>query len=596
MLNTFYDDENNTDVFQAQPKEVKYSVNLKLSDDESKQVIQKCREFKTYVQQVSSVKKESQLKAFSYLNNKSYGNDLLPKMASKGKEVESTTREPVFMPVIRQQIKQLYAQTKMTLFPSDDNFMRVISKTKASADVADDLTEGLRYVFRQQKVSETLGKYIFNLMWASGCAAYPCLKDSKVTMWEINPNTGQAEEVERSNGATLSLDILDPFCFYIDPFAPSDDLAKWVHCGRKSIDELKRSEIYYNTEDLEVYKSSGVENADNSGRKSLSEHKTVAYDLYYFPVLELESKTYRNMLVGVVANQEIIRFSPNLTPNGKSPIVYSTWMQDAGSLEGTSPAMDLAPLQRLVNILMNHQIDTMARIGNKFVVSDNVDTNSLFGEAGGIVTVKNGARVQDAFAPIAGDYTEPQVIMNAIGVLKAEMNILGGGVSNPFQGASQVDYQKTATELQLMDSNGMNVLREHIEHISVDITRILEHMARLVAMVYKEPLEIRTDGGDYKIVDFSPLLENDFIIEIVNTNPAVSKAAQINALMQWYQIFMADPVIRPQWLRNGGYSLTKYILELQGEKNIDAFMMTVEDMETIKMQTQQGEMPDAPIY
>lgn len=266
--------------------------------------------------------------------------------------------------------------------------------------------------------------------------------------------------------------------------------------------------------------------------------KTLNCDYYYLPAITLEDIKYQNILVTIINGQVLAEFRPNMMPTGLNPAVYCTWMDDRESPYGTGPAEDIKDIQRLVNILYNYQIETFARIGNRFVVKDTVDITNFFGLAGGVATAQDP---HNDIVPITGDYIETTHLANLIGTLKAEAQLLAG-TQQPFQGASNIDFRKTATEIQLLQENSIGVVREAVEHLSAQgIQPLLERLMYLASQLYQQPLDFRVENNQFMSVDLTMLATGNFTIELTSVNPSESRQAQAGNLLKLIQLLADKP-------------------------------------------------------
>jgi hypothetical protein len=571
--------------------------NLKVSDAEQSAIVVACEQFKKYAIDSTRLKREKQARAYGYINNTLCDDDLLPVPKVKGSEHDTKSDRPqVFVPISKQQAISLYSEIKMKIFPNDEDFFRVKSKTAEGYSFEDTLTEGLKFKFKEHKVSEKLGSFLWDLIWAGNASCHPYVKRNTHYKWKFNDITGEWKEVKEDGEGECEIEVFTPLSFFIDPRAKNTEDARWVHCGIKHLHELKDNPLYMNTDNLQdlggtehTRKQATEQFQDTVNDLSYGENdglKKVEYDLYYFPVLETNEKTYRNILVGIAGGSQLVRFQPNTYAEGKNPAVFCNWRPNSGTAEGTGPIEDMLNLQRIINMLMNYVLESLARNGNRWLANESVDLEGFFGTAGGIAVLQNGGRVQDSMVSLSGDFQESQIIMNLIGLLKAEAQIMSGS-QNPFQGSSEVDYQKTATELQILDNKSITISNEVIEHIvATGIQPILERLAYLMAETYVEPFSVRLESGEYSEIDLDHLKTGQFVIELVNINPASSKLAQINNLVRLYQMSQSNPELYNAW-RNNGYDLLRKIATLQGEKGLETIMHTPEEIRAMEEQLQQ---------
>lgn len=532
--------------------------NIQLSDLEQQQIVSACNRFKKSAQRHAAAKKETIRTCFAYTKNKFIGNDLLPIPSTIGNERDNNSARPqVFIPLARQQLKSIFSQLKLTIFPNDQDYFRVRAKSSQGMGMEDPLTEGLKYIFKEAKISEKLGACLYNLIWSGCFIALPFLKECDYFEWKLdesNPDDLAFVSTHLDDKPCAEVESLNPLNFYIDPNVQNTEQAKWVYVGQKKLQEMLDSTLYFNRDKLSAISTKNPKQQNrNSDYISLDQlngfyaelednDDYVVYDLYYFPSLKTETTLYRNIIVGVAGEQILVRFHPNLFPKGLNPAVFCGWMYDTDNPYSIGPIEDLIDIQKTINILWNYKLEVLARAGNRFAVRPNVDLTNFFGVAGGVAVTDDPRG--DIFN-FSGDYAEISTIDNSIGILKAEGQLVAGA-QNPFQGSSSIDYKKTATELQILQENSISILREIIEHISImGIQRVLERLMYLVADLYQEPVEVPIShplrGREFQLVDFGVLKSGEFTIEVVSTNPSQSKQAQINGLMQLLELIHTSP-------------------------------------------------------
>lgn len=598
-------------------------INASISPEEQAEIVAICNKFKQSQENFAREKKRKMRDCYAYSKSKFLGNDLLPLPQGEGSDKDMQANRPqVFIPKIREQVKTIYSYIKLTLFPNDTDFFRVRAQSSRPVMtrqpmmdpygqpvidamgkpvmmplvrdgqvvtypmLEDELTDGLKYLFKQALITEKLGPYIQYLVEMGNGCVFPKINKEQPLEWTMNEETNQYQAEILDQLPLPDLEVWNPLHFYLDPYESNPENSKWVYCCTKKVQEIKDSEYYFNNTDDRLEKlasntitdrpDSQVRTTEYTGLNSTFEdiEPSVAYDLYYFPFLKLKSgKQYRNMLVGVAGRELMVRWHPSLSPRGKNPVVHNTWMNDTQSPYGIGPVEDMMELQKLVNMIYNHATETLARIGNRFGVREGTDIDSLWGVAGGVVVTKNNPK--DEIMSLTGDYSEIAALMNFGGTLTAELQQVSGA-QNPFQGASQIDFKKTATELQILQENAISVNREIVEHIAVmGVQRILELLMYLVAKEFTEAIEVRVDDPTgkplFKLVDFSPLLSGQYTIALVNVNPSQSKQAQVTTLMQFVQLIASSPGLLPilqpvlekiamlQGLRDGPELLQKII-------------------------------------
>ncbi len=564
-------------------------INVPISEDEQKAVVTVCNSFKTSVRENARDKKEKMRDAYCYSKGILLKNDLLPLPSANGDENSVNKNRPkVFIPKTRQLVKMLYSYLKLTIFPNDEDFFRIRAKTEAGTQIEDQLTDGMKYILKEALITEKMGMFLLNLVSMSNAAVLPTIRDDIIFEWKINPMTMQYEAVKIDTPPMPDLEVLNPLHFYIDPDTKDPERAKWGYFGRKKKQEIKDSNLYFNKDDGRLERlSKKLVNDDNyeetrtKDYTDLNSHfqdveDNVDYDLYYFPFLKTKMGEYRNILVGVVGQELVVRFHPNVFPRGMNPCVFTTWMEDPQSPYGIGPVEDVMELQKLINIIYNYIIELLSKIGNRFAVRPDVDLSGAFGVAASVFVADNP---REDVSVLTGDYAEPAALMNFVGTLAAELQQVGGA-QNPFQGSSNIDFKKTATEMQILQENSISVTREVIDHVSIGVQRVLERMMYLCADLYKTPIPIRVDdpikGPSFVNIDFSVLRSGDFTVELININPSQSKQAQVETLTKLAELIGGNPMVLPlmqpvlqkiaqlEGLRDGPQMLQEIIMKLQG--------------------------------
>lgn len=579
----------------AAPPPPKIYTSVTVPEEEQAEIVGKAIAFKKSCVRHAREKKETMRRCYAYSKNLLYDDDLLPLPATDGssRDADSSKWRPkVFMPVVRQNLKTIYSQVKLTIFPNDEDYFRVRSKNAAGMLLEDEMTEALKYKFKEALIPEKIGASLFDSCWSGMMVSFPTMRQEKVWEWKLVP--GPVDEMgfpsppqyvptETTLPPAPDVEPWNPLNFYVDPQAKEPEKSKWVYVGTMKLQEVMDSEIYINKDKLKDLSSKTQEERKKEGNLSLDDlnqlgsnfediEDSFIYDLFYFPYLKTSTREYRNMMVGIAGEQVLIRFHPNILPKGLNPVVHCGWMYDPRNPYSQGPAEDMMTLQRLINLLENFKIESMSRNDNRWVMSPNVDISNYGGIVGGIIKTENPT--QDV-VHINGGFDSVPIITNEIGVLKAEAQTVAGS-QNPFQGSANIDTKKTATEMSLLQEQFISILREVIEHLSVSgVQRILTVLMYLMADFYGEPVEIPIEtpaGRVYQKVDLSPLKSGDFVIEMIGFNPSQSKAAQVQGLMQLIEFISANPqallIMEP---------IISKVGDLQGIKNISDLIQQVKE-------------------
>lgn len=589
------------------PEQSRIFMNIPISDAENDAIVAELQKFKLSARRYAREKKQTMRTCLDYIRSKLADGDLLPiPISSEGSEKDANTNRPkVFIPIARQQYKQLVAQVKRSIIPNDHDFIRIRAKKAAGVPFEDGLTEVFKDYFKQTLISEKLGRFIDNMGWAGSAAVFPSIADDYNWVWTFDPIAQQYIPMREDTPPSPDLEILRPIDFYIDPTSANPEKLKWVYTTEKKRQEIIDSNLYFNKDKLSEYTNKNVDRnriSDISDSLTSETQNTfediephVKYDLYYVPFFEVLGKEYRNMIVGIAEEKCVVRFHPNMFPKGLNPGIFCTWMDDPDNVYGTGPVEDMKDIQRLINIIWNYLIETLARIGNRFAIDATADTTNFFGVAGGLIST-DGPPQQSVHA-FTGDYVEIAQLLNVTGILKAEAQQVSNA-QNPFQGSSAVDFKKTATEIQTLVEGALVVMRDVIEHVSaVGIQRVLNLLMYMMADLHKAPVEVRVDDpvtGESQFITADLSVINNpeiggFTIELVSINPAQSKQAQSEQLLKLLELvgtnpdmlFVAEPLI------------TK-IGELQGLKDIGETIQEIKaKIEQQRMEAQQQAMMQA---
>jgi hypothetical protein len=572
--------------------------NIAVDDNEQVEIVNICNLFKNSVQSAALAKKEIMRRGYFYYKSKLCDGDLLPTPSTEDDDKDADNSRPqIFLPMARQQAKLIEAAIIMSLMPNDEDYFTIKAKSNKVVpeeyqrhqeyeaaleayqnalkhgvqtmpdgsplappipppplkytDFEVPLQNGLKYVFKTQQIRAKLATSLRYAVAMGLSAPYPCIDYDVDYVWELNKDTGAYIQNTKKKDFKIDLVNFDPMGFYPEPYAKDPEKSKWVYMGRKKLIEVLDSDLYFNKEKAKslAYENSSQYNLNLSINVNAATdiqpttydfEKSFDYDFYYFPYLKTSKKEYRNIVVGVLQSVALIRFMPNLTPEGRNPCPYFTYAEDIETPYGIGPMEEVMDIQKTINLMINYSVDVLSRIGNRFIATPDTDFTNLFGITGGVVTAENVENVK----AIIGDYVEIDKIQNMIGVLKSEaQQVAGGNVT--FQGSNNIDVRKTATEINVDEQNSRSLDRNTIEHIgTTGIQRVLDLLMRLVGAYYPDNYRIRVDvpGGkpEFKEVPFGLLSSGEYVIELTGTNPSQSKQAQVQGLMQLGQIIMAN--------------------------------------------------------
>jgi hypothetical protein len=576
--------------------------NVILSAADQQSIVSTCLKFKKQASDAWRPRKEKMRRSYAYYQGKHSDGDLLPQPAAQGNEKDANTgRVRVFLPVAKQIAVQLYSGMKLSLFPDDENYFTIRSNSGMYESIEQDMTRAVEMKLKKSEFTEKYGQIIQNLIIFGCSVGQPRLLKDTVHEWSYNDFESKWDLYESKVPQLLDIQVMNPIQFFPDPSMQWCDKSKWVYLDNKKRQEILDQSFYFNKEEVKALKLEETRTAEKTGEfpdlsyySGLTQQFTdtetnVKYDLYYFPIIEVDKKTYRNFLCGIVEDKILVRFQPNPYPRGMNPVVFTTWRPDPHSPIGDGPLDDIQEIQKMINIYENYKIDTMATTGNKYVISPEVDMSQAFGAASTVIIADNPT--SDVVA-ISGNMMETQLIQNSQGVLKAEAQMLTGS-NQPFQGSSTLDFKKTATELNIIKQNSVSISREIIEHIAITGVKPMIERCCYVLAGQEQPEESFRVSEDDKgtsnfSVDFRLFLSGDFCIEVSTVNPTHSKQAQADMLMKVLEMMNSGGGLAP-WVRDGGYQALKLLGENQGLRQMKEIFYSPQEMEQIQQQQAMAE-------
>lgn len=570
------------------PPSEMYTRSIQLTEDEQRDVVRQCMEFKINTRNHAYEKKLSMRRNYAYTENKFVGDDLLPVPDTSGSDRDvNSSRPQVFMPCMRELVKQLYAYIAMTLLPNDEDYFRIRAKYPTGVDIEDDLTDGFKFIFKKQRLSEQIKRFLYNGIWSGMMVAYPSFTIPISSEWGIHPTSGQFTSKEVEGEPVLKLNVWNPIHFYIEP-VPCNEPRWGYYAYRKKqdvldskftmTDAIPKLKMMGNTTYRSSQETEGlpVDTFNQLNEIFIDDQENLKWDAFYWPYIKLNSgREFRNINIGIAEERCLAEFRPNMIFTD-SPAVYTTWMNEVDSPYGTGPCDDVQVIQRIINLLENYVIESLARNGNTWAVRKGCDISNLFGVVARVIQTPGDPR--EFIMNLAMSHEELEVILNHIGMLKAEMTMVFGA-SDPFTGASRVDHQITATQSNLLQETAISVNREATEHIGyTGVAKILDKCATILAHLYRDrgPVTVRTEGDngpEFKDVDLSLYLTGDFTIELMSTNASQSKQQQIGNLMQLVTALMQNPQ---------GVFLAQPIIEkiavLSGERDMPEILEKIKEL------------------
>lgn len=582
---------------QEEAQQVSLFPNIDLSEEGQKELITVLCAFKQAAVENGQEKHEMMANIFGYFKSKFVGDrDLLPMPSAEGSDRDANKDRPrIFLPVMKQIANQIYSQLKLTLFPNDAGFMRIKGKNANSAQFEDAITDAFDYALRQAGFTEKMGLPLLNSVLFGVLSIFPKLDEQQPFQWRFDSNTMEFYLTEYEGKPEPDIEALNPVFFYPDPTMQFGDRSKWVYISKKKRQELLDDPRTMNKSKLMEFDSKTYDFNDRSKDSSTTPHiesqlnslfddleAVVDYDVYYVPYVKLKEKELRNVVVTVAEDQVITGIRPNMLPMNMNPAVFTPWRPDPHSPYGDSPVEDMYELQRLINIIENYKIEVLSRSGNRFEAKEGTDFSQFYGGPGGIVYSDDGQSVR----PLSGDFTEVSYLQNTIGVLKAEAQITSGA-NSPFQGSANIDFKKTATELQIMQEQTMTISREVTEHLAADgVKQALERLLYLMAAAsYKVNVRNESeDGPEFQEVDFGLILQQgyEFYVEVTSVNPAQSRQAQVEQMSNLLELMVSNPETIGVFAKNGGYNIIRKMANYVGIRDVGEIMYTPTEVQQMQ--------------
>jgi hypothetical protein len=598
---------------------------IELSPADQQSLVNYCNTFKTNLIAHGKAKKNQDVEIFAALNNQfSDTTYLMPARTIEvgtQKAVQSTL-EPIFFPLILQLYLIGISVLMSSIISTDDDWFRVRAKTSqwVTSETGvneDDYTEALKYYFREKNVTEKLKDFISTSLWSSSPCAYvgmlerpeyeykPVFSDPLSGGVVENPSEDMLPYLTpmgvapkwTQNKKKVFVEALNPLLLYIEPEVYDEDYCSWGYFAYKKRRDLLDDPYCQNKDSIEAFSEEGTGISTQASGvysqfqaiKGLSANFTskdgqMRHDMYYFPYVRAGVTELRNVTVCVCEERILTHILPNFLPGGKNPLVFGTIEPGVDKPYNNAPLANALPYQRQINRMENYMMEVMARIGNLFNVREGTDISQLFGAAGGILFSDNPG--QDV-VPLTGDFSEVANLRNQIGVYKMEAQA-AAGIFQPFQGSSDVDEKKTATEINISSNQQMGIMDERADRMGSHVRRIMERVLFYLPQISDAVMSIpvvdqETGQTSYKDVDLSYLTSDNYTIELVSISPAQSKNAQAQFLTQLAMQLGSNP----EALMSGVAPLIQKIGELNGIKDIKTLLQQVKEGNEVYLQFEQ---------
>lgn len=526
-----------------------------IEDPEQQQAwVSKCNELKSSWVSSANNKKDIMYRCIRYSRNQLMDDDLLPIPSTSGSQNDNNKKRPqIFIPTMQQTLMLLHSQISLALFPNDEDYFRIRSKSADGVQLEDQLTDGFKYLLKKAKFSNKMSGVVWNAAITGLFCAKPYIRFEDTTQWRLewtqDEETGELKraykEYDIKENPELDVQCINPLNFYIDPIESNPQRSKWFYIDRVKIRDLMDESIFINQDKLKEiasttfstgngYYDMNLTNGNTSAQRDVED--SVEYVEYYFPQITIgtgaNEKTYRNWLVGIAGGQTVVRNHPNLYPRGLNPAVFTSWIYDSTNPYGIGPGERMMGLQYYVNLMENFKIEDLARNSNLNVTTKDADLRQFNGVVGGVIRTEDPSR---DFVRIPYNAATFQAVTEYTGILKGEMQASSGSQAN-FQGASNFDTPRTATEIDTYEGINRTNNNQVKQHLGAFVEQTLTLMMHLAADSFQEPLEVPIDQPNgqksYVPVDFTPLKSGNFVVEIVSVNPAQSRQAQVDGLLQ----------------------------------------------------------------
>lgn len=389
---------------------------------------------------------------------------------------DGASRARIRKPLLAEAVDSVAAQQHLSAFPSEERFFKIKPKNQVAIE-----TKELYERYTEERLSEI--DFMFThfkhrqekLLFGVSCVWHPYFFDEEIVTEYRQPSILGFKlpivRPEQQQKKTLSFTGFIPLSIEDWRVQPdTDNLLETNLIYRRLVneEELKSVDGLLNKDDITCI---GFMMDDSESNKevqnrykgiSLSADQIQAnYDkvLLYeeWGDFWVEDKFFPNHVL-IYSNESVFHgLYPNPYHHQRKPFTVSPYIPLRGTLYGKSMAQDIIPLCHAADTLQNIQLDglgVVAKCPMKFRVSD--DALMEFFRANNQQEVRAGQSIpvseMDSIEPITWDVRPLETVEAALQRLKEEIRESTGGVPYATGGVSELDTQRTATEINTLSA------------------------------------------------------------------------------------------------------------------------------------------------
>lgn len=454
---------------------------LKLSKEQQDMLVSDAvQEWHANTEEIRDILDQSTEVTDLYLNRDVVGGDRV------GSDTLSGAHANIKLNTLAQAIDAVHAQQHQTSFPSEEHFFEVIAKNELAQDKRDIYEQYRLARFKQDGFLINVYKDRKRLMLETtsvvACPFVRKTRDKKrwrrKTLLGIIPMPGELEEyeetvVEYEGTPYIPLAIED---WRVDPFVDDFDDTHITIRYFANLEDVKGSDYFENTEDLEAYGrviDMYDSDSDNSMREKFEARglnpthgrddikgmgpKTVMI-MERWGDFWVEDEYYENHVLVWANDHVFLGVFENPYHHGEKPFLLGAYNPLPGSLYGKGVASDSIDHEHARNTLMNQLLDGLGVGSNPvttYLTSDKA-VESFIGNDGELLLYPGlsiPVQSHDAIRPLQFDLSGLKVNVDMQQLLKEEIREHTGGVPYATGGMTEQDTERTLGEVQIL-ANG----------------------------------------------------------------------------------------------------------------------------------------------
>ena len=479
------------------------------------------------------------------------------------------TSANVRRPVLAEAVDALIAQQHQASFPSDERFYKGRARTEFTSSKLDNYERSI-----EQRLSE--GNFLYNslidrqsaildgvsLVWHPFIRVKrPKVEYEPVTIMGVRlpipPKKSTIDKVVLETTGYVPVSFDD---YVIDPLVDNFDEASLIWRRWMSPDEVKSMKGLKNTDEVNGYYDFW---SDEKGSDKLEYYRNIGLS----PLFEaresnkgcllyekwgdfwIDGDVYENHVL-IFSNDAVFHhFGPNPYDHGLKPFSAAPYIPVAGSLYGKSAVQDTLPLANALDAMTNDSLDIF-RVTSK--PSFEVDVNNIalweyMTDNGGMLKLRAGEGLPSSglggIAPIVWDRSALQEAEGFMMRLKEEIRESTGGVSYATGGISELDAQRTATEVNRLATGTETRFR-----LLIQIYEELK-LKRFMTMFFENDRQFMTEAimvnDDPEPITPEDVKFMDLVFDITGSQSIINKNQEIQEL----DGFILN--LLPQLIQNG---------------------------------------------